>query len=234
MRAADYRLRVPRRARIVFEGLPHHVTQRGNNRQRVFFERGDNVKYLDLLHEHALRHGAEVIAYCLMPNHVHLVVVPSTPNGLQAVLKPVHGQFAQRINRMKLRKGHLWQGRFFSSALDASYLLNAVRYVELNPVRARLTGKAEDYPWSSAAMHCGLAKDPLVDRRPRSAVFDGIKDWSRWLAEGLAPDVIAELRRNASQNVPCGSDEFINQLESVVGQPLRYRPSGGQPKPTRK
>jgi len=208
--------------------VPHHVTQRGNNRQRVFFERGDNARYLDLLHEHARRQGVEVIAYCLMPNHIHLVMVPPDPKSLHAVLKPVHGQFAQRVNRMRSRRGHLWQDRFFSSPLDASYLLNAVRYVELNPVRANMITSAEDYPWSSAAAHCGLTSDPLVVPKPCSIAFAAIDDWSRWLAEGLAADIITELRRNTGQNLPCGSDEFVIQLERVAGRTLRYRPPGGQ------
>ncbi len=221
---------MPRCARIVFPGVPHHVTQRGNNRQRVFFCRGDRTRYLDLLREHAARQGVEVVAYCLMPNHIHLVGVPASAGSLHALLKPLHGQFAQRINRMRARVGHLWQGRYFSSPLDANYLLNAVRYVELNPVRAKITERAEDYAWSSAAAHCGLAKDPVVERTPRLRELAGIAEWARWLAEGLASDVIDQIRRNATQNIPCGSDEFICRLEAVAGRPLRYRSAGGQPK----
>ena len=222
---------MPRYARVVFPDVPHHVTQRGNNKQQVFFSRGDGIRYLDLLRAHAIRQRVEIVAYCLMPNHIHLVLVPAIANSLHALLKPVHGQFAQRINRMRTQTGHLWQGRYFSSPLDSNYLINAVRYVELNPVRAKMVARAEDYMWSSAAAHCGLTKDPVVERTPQLQELAGIEDWSEWLAEGLAADVLIEMRRNATQNLPCGSEEFVRRLEEVAGRQLRYRAAGGQRKP---
>lgn len=216
-----------RRARTVFPGLPHHVTQRGNHRQRVFFDGGDQAAYLGLLRDHATKYGVEVVAYCLMPNHVHHVVVPTSAVGLHKLFKAVHGQYAQRINRMRGESGHLWQGRFFSSALDAAYFLNAVRYVELNPVRAKIVARAETYPWSSAAAHCGNRADLVVDTVPRSTVLRQIGDWSRWLAEGLRDEAIHDLRRNGSQNLPCGNEAFIAQLEQLTGRPLQYKTHGG-------
>lgn len=218
---------MPRRARILFPGIPHHVTQRGNHRQRVFFAPGDHANYLSLLKEHATEHSVEVVAYCLMPNHVHLVVVPASADGLHRLFKSVHGRYAQRINRMREQTGHLWQGRYFSSALDTAYLLNAVRYVELNPVRAGLVDHAEDFDWSSAAVHCGLRRDSVVDAPPRPEVLARISDWSRWLAEGLAKDCLFILRRNGGQNLPCGSPEFVERLEKLAGVRLRYAPHGG-------
>jgi REP-associated tyrosine transposase len=225
---------VPRYVRIVFPGVPHHVTQRGNHRERVFFNRGDHAAYLGLLGMHAERFAVDIAAYCLMPNHVHLVVIPSNREGIHRTLKAVHGQYAQRVNRMKNQKGHLWQGRYFSSPLDADYFLNAVRYVELNPVRARMVVKAEDYAWSSAAAHCGLRKDPLVDPVPRSKLLAGIASWSKWLAEEFADDALATLRHHVGQNLPCGSAEFVAELERSAGRQLQFRPPGRQPnsKPT--
>src|SRR5262245_29370623 len=129
-----------------------------------------------------------------MPNHVHHIVVPTTADGLHRLFKSVHGRYAQRLNRLSQMKGHVWQGRYFSSPLDSSYFVNAVRYVELNPVRAGIVGRAEDHDWSSAAAHCGLRSDLVVDRIPRSAILAGISDWSRWLAAGIAADSIATLR----------------------------------------
>jgi putative transposase len=225
---------VPRHARIVFPDVPHHVTQRGNNRERVFFNRGDYMAYLALLREHAGQFAIEIIAYCLMPNHVHLVLLPSDRNGLHFALKAVHGQYAQRVNRMRDQKGHLWQGRYFSSPLDAEYLLNAVRYVELNPVRARMVSKAEDYAWSSAPAHCGLCNDSLVDRQPRSKSFSAIVDWSQWLAEKVTEEAFSILRQHGSQNLPCGSTEFVTQLERVARRKLRFRAPGRQPNPDSK
>ena len=206
--------------------MPHHVTQRGNHRDRVFFSPGDEETYLLLLQAHSLKQGIEVVAYCLMPNHVHLVVVPATENGLHIALRAVHSQYAQRVNRMRGQKGHLWQGRYFSSPLDTNYFRNAVRYVELNPVRARMVVKAEDYPWSSAAAHCGQRNDHVIQSEVRPTALAGIANWSRWLAEGITDESVNTLRRFASQNLPCGSMEFVASLEQIVGRQLRCRPQG--------
>ncbi len=221
---------VPRRARIVFPGVPHHVTQRGNHRERVFFGNGDPEAYLCLLHAHARRQNLAIFAYCLMPNHVHLVVVPSSPDGMHRAMRAVHSQYAQRINRMRDTTGHLWQGRYFSSPLDARYFVNAIRYVERNPVSGRLVSKAEDYAWSSAAAHCGLRADPLLESRQLSRALAGIANWSSWLSQGVAKDCRDLLRRNGRRNLPCGSDEFIAELERSAGCDLQFRAHGGQRK----
>jgi putative transposase len=226
---------MPRHVRVIFAGVPHHVTQRGNHRQHVFFRPGDQETYLRLLRDYASRHEIKVIAYCLMTNHVHLVVVPSTATGLHQALKAVHGQYAQRINRVHELKGHLWQGRYFSSALDPNYFRNAVRYVELNPLRAGLVHRAEDYCWSSAAAHCGLRQDPLLGGRPPTSAFADIADWSEWLAAGLSQEVSELLRRNSRTNLPCGSESFVDSLEKISGRRLRHQPAGrraGVPAPT--
>jgi putative transposase len=165
-----------------------------------------------------------------MLNHIHLVAIPASPSSLHALLKEVHGQHAQRVNRMRELKGHLWQGRYFSSALDSNYFVNAVRYVELNPVRAGLVCRAEDYAWSSAAAHCGARLDPLVEAKPRFVPFAGIKSWSAWLAEGIGYESLANLRDNSKRNLPCGSDHFINGLESAAGRPLTRQRPGPRPR----
>jgi len=209
-------------------GVPHHVTQRGNRRQLIFLSRGDESAYLTLLRDCATRYNIETIAYCLMPNHVHLVVIPSCSAGLHLALKSAHGRYAQRINRIKNQTGHFWQGRYFSSPLDADYFLNAVRYVELNPVRAGLVKEAEDYRWSSAAFHCGLRSDPIVKAQAQTRLLAGITNWSRWLADGISGDSVVTLRRHGSQNLPCGSSQFIAALEQSAGRKLRYRSPGRQ------
>jgi putative transposase len=138
---------MPRIARTVFAGLPYHITQRGNRREDVFFLNEDREVYLAWLQKYCAIHKVHVLAYCLMTNHVHLIVVPQQEDGLQGVLKPLHMRYAQRINRRQGWSGHLWQGRFFSSPLDEAYLWFCVRYVERNPVRAGMVEQAEDYPW---------------------------------------------------------------------------------------
>lgn len=217
-------------ARVVFPGIPHHVTQRGNHRREVFFERSDALAYLRLLRERTERHAIEVVAYCLMPNHVHLVLVPASTDALHRALKAVHGRFAQRVNRMRNRTGHLWQNRYYSAPLDPPHYLNAIRYVELNPVRAGMVARAPSYEWSSAAAHCELRHDPLVKRRPCSALIGDVVDWEAWLSAGLDAVTLDALRRHTRQNLPCGAPEFLDRLESIAGRSLRYRPRG---RPTR-
>ncbi len=153
---------MPRLARNVFSEIPHHITQRGNRREDIFFSKEDRLIYLEWLGDNSQKHGVEVLAYCLMANHFHLILKPDSQEGLQKVLKPLHMRYAQHINKLKGWKGHLWQGRFFSSALDDVYIWSAIRYVERNPVRAKMVTKAEDYPWSSAAFHCGLEENRLL------------------------------------------------------------------------
>jgi putative transposase len=155
-------------ARVVVPGYPHHVTQRGSRRQATFFREKDYQNYLTLMAQWCRRQRVSIWAYCLMPNHVHLVAVPETAEGLARAIGQAHRQHALMVNAREGWSGHLWQERFASFVMDESYLMAAVRYVELNPVRAGLTPFAEDYPWSSARAHLHLADDIL----PRLEVQD--------------------------------------------------------------
>lgn len=218
---------MPRLARTVCAELPHHITQRGNRREDVFFTDQDRQTYLDWLKDYAEKHKVDILAYCLMTNHIHLVAVPSTEQGLQQLLKPLHMRYAQRINRTRGWKGHLWQGRYYSSALDEDYFWAAIRYVERNPVRAKMVRKAENYPWSSARGHCGIREDNLLTQKVYwRRQMESIGDWSAWLAEGDEPDQLAVIRRNVEKGLPCGSDRFIQKLERMMGRALQYRPRG--------
>jgi putative transposase len=218
---------MPRLARSVFANVPHHITQRGNRREDVFFTEEDRNVYLTWLQEYAKKHKVDILAYCLMTNHIHLIAVPSNEEGLHKMLKPLHMRYAQRINRARGWKGHLWQGRFFSSALDEDYLWAAIRYVERNPIRARMAKKAENYRWSSASAHCGLNHDALLTTKPTwLKQYESIGDWSAWLAEGDDPENLEILRRNAQKGLPCGSQKFVRKLEKITGRILQYRPQG--------
>ncbi len=213
---------MPRIARFVSPRLPHHVTQRGNHRAEVFFSDADHQTYLALLREYTTQHQVSVLAYCLMPNHVHLVLVPAAKDGLQLALRPLHVRYAQRVNRAKGWRGHLFQGRFFASVLDEPHCWAAIRYVERNPVRARMVDRAESFRWSSARAHCGLRQDPVLNTQPEwQRQFAAIGNWSDWLAEGDDEQELDTLRKHAGKGLPCGSDEFIEQLESSSGRRLR-------------
>ena len=148
---------MPRVARIVVPGVPHHVTQRGNNRQTVFFSDDDRRFYLALLKENSERFRLPVWAYCLMPNHVHIVATPADEDSLAKGIGRTNFRYARHINRLRRRCGHLWQNRFYSCALEEVHLWWAVRYVERNPVRAGLVRLPWRYGWSSASAHLGGA-----------------------------------------------------------------------------
>jgi len=215
---------MPRIARAVIEGIPYHVTQRGNRREDIFFEDEDRKKYLTWLLEYSDKHGLKIWAYCLMSNHVHFIVVPQNRDTLERVMRPLHMRYAQYINSKNGWSGHLWQGRYFSSALDEKYLWGAIRYVERNPVRAGIVERSEDYLWSSAAAHCGIRDDGALSTDfPMSG---DIKDWPEWLREPDKREDIDILIRNTQKGLPCGSDSFVAKLERTLDRHLRFRPLG--------
>src|SRR5712672_1643494 len=125
-----------RLARVIVPDTPHHVTQRGNHRERVFFSDDDYRAYIDLITAAARSSRTAVWAWCLMPNHVHFVMVPSDEDGLRATFAEAHRRYTARIHARRKLTGHLWQGRFSSTAMDDAHVYAAIRYVVLNPVRA--------------------------------------------------------------------------------------------------
>ena len=216
-----------RLARVVAPGLPHHVTQRGNRRQETFFCAADYRTYLALMAEWCGRRGVEIWAYCLMPNHVHLIATPETEDGLRRAIGEAHRRYTLRINRREDWTGHLWQGRFISFPMDEAYLLSAARYVELNPVRARLARRAQDYPWSSAAAHLAGQDDRLVKTGPLLALVD---DWAEFLEDGLEASAAEALRRHERSGRPLGGERFLAALERRLGRLLAPQRRGPKPK----
>jgi putative transposase len=203
--------------------MPHHVTQRGNRRQPVFFCDSDYEYYLQLTTGYCRRFGVEVWAYCLMPNHVHLVLVPREAEALARTVAEVHRRYTCRINEREGWTGYLWQGRFASSVMDGPHTLAAVRYVELNPVRARLVARASEYRWSSARAHLDGRDDMLVRVEP---MLSAVGDWSEYLAQDGAEPEADELRRHVKTGRPLGSSTFIASIESLLGRPLQKRKPG--------
>ena len=217
---------MPRLARVVIPDTPYHVTQRGNRREDVFFCDEDREFYLALLKEYCQKYAVDVWAYCLMTNHIHLILRPSDSDGLQKVLKPLHMRYAQYINKKKGWKGHLWQGRFFSSALDEAYTHSAIRYVEQNPVRAKMVTHACDFPWSSARAHSGVLESELLAALPPEYNPAKSQDWSSYLDATIPAEHIDNLRRNIEKGLPCGSNSFVERLERLSNRSLTFRPVG--------
>ncbi len=209
---------MPRIARIVVPNYPHHITQRGNRRQPVFFNDGDYQIYINLMAEWCAHFKVEIWAYCLMPNHTHLIAVPSDETGLRMAIGEAHRRYTRHINIREGWKGHLWQERFASFPMDERYLLVSTRYVELNPVRANLVKKPEDYRWSSAIAHIKNKDDILVRV---SGVGEIVKDWNDFLSEPVKKEMEDKLMIHSSTGRPIGNGEFLKKLETDFSIPAQ-------------
>ena len=214
-----------RLARIVIPGLPHHVTQRGNRREAIFFEDGDHEIYRDLLAEQTLKAGVEVWAYCLMPNHVHLILKPGKSDALGKAVGETHRRYTNFINARGRWTGHLFQSRFGSVPMDFTHLMRTVRYVSLNPVRARFVPRAEDWKWSSVRAHLAGVDDELVAVRP---ILDRIANFADLLRDEADED-FSELRRSEGSGRPLGTPEFVTGLERLLGRNIARRSPGRKP-----
>jgi putative transposase len=215
-------------ARLVLPGVPHHVTQRGNRRGTTFFGDDDYRLYRALLAESAAKAGAEVWAYCLMPNHVHVILVPADADGLRRTFAELHRRYTAHVNARNRWTGHLWQGRFGSAAMNEAHLFAAARYVSLNPVRARLAARAEDWPWSSARAHLAGRTDGVVNVAPLLARID---DFAAFLSEPFDEDAAyLALRRAETIGRPLGDADWIAHLERAHGRTLALRKRGRKPR----
>ena len=194
---------------------------------KTFLSDEDYAAYLDLVADGCRAAGTEVWAYCLMPDHVHLVLVPSHADGLRAGLGEAHRRYTRRINLRDGWRGYLWQGRFHSFVVDEPHLLAAARYVELNPVRAGLVAAPADWPWSSARAHLAGRDDRLVTVGP---MLERAADWPGLLAGGLAEAELERLRRHGRTGRPCGAGDWIEQLERQTGRTLKPRKPGPKPR----
>jgi putative transposase len=215
--------------RVVVVDVPHHVTQRGNARQVIFTQDADRTTYLELLRRYSDLYGLSLLGYCLMSNHVHLIAVPRSQMAMASTLKHTHGRYAAYWNARQSSSGHVWQGRFYSCPLDEAHLWEALRYAELNPVRAALVAVAEQWPWSSAALHCGLTpQSDGLDLEPWNQRWTAT-EWQAYLADGASAGKCAELRRCTYTGRPLGSPEFVQNLEHSTLRLLAPR-KGGRPK----
>jgi putative transposase len=217
-----------RLARIAVVNIPHHVTQRGNARKFILATDAERLVYLDLLRKYVQMHELLLLGYCLMSNHVHLVIVPREADALAQALKQTHGRYASYWNATHASSGHVWQGRFYSCPLDSHHLWIALRYAELNPVRAGLVQRAESWPWSSAAEHLGFAKpDSCLEMETWSRRWSS-ESWREYLATPQTDAELAAIRRSTHTGRPLGSSEFTQSLEKVTLRRLTPQ-KGGRP-----
>ena len=212
-----------RTARLVVPGLPHHVTQRGNRRLPVFFSDADYRMYLMLLAESCAKAKTEVWAYCLMPNHVHLILAPSHEDGLRAAVADTHRRYTRHVNAREAWRGHLWQSRFSSFVMDEAHLLMAARYIEQNPVRAKLARTARAWKWSSARAHLTAKDDEVVRVQP---LLDLVDDWKAFLADGVSEADLAAIRSHERTGHPLGGEPFFKKLQKHFGRDVKPRAPG--------
>lgn len=211
-----------RLARVVVPDIPHHITQRGNRRQSVFFSNNDKTEYMSFLKEEAAKNKVLIWAWCLMDNHVHFIAVPSTEESLARTFGDTHKRYTRMINFREKWRGYLWQGRFSSFPMDEPYLFSAVRYIERNPVEAGMVNRAEDYPWSSAKAHVYRTSDALLSP---SFLAERIQDWAEYLR---TPDEKQTKRfdRHSKTGRPMGDEGFLHRLEQLTGRVLQKAKPG--------
>jgi len=216
-----------RLARVVIPGIPQHIVQRGNRRQKVFFNPEDKQAYLEILEEQCRDFGVKIWAYCLMDNHVHLIAVPQEDESLARGIGETNRLYTRRIHFRKGWRGYLWQGRFLSCPMDETYLYASVRYVEQNPVRAGMVKKAEDYPWSSARAHVYWDRTESEGLLSDFYLLDEINDWREYLVEG--EDKREKLGAGLRTGRPMGNPDFLKRLELISGRILTKRKPGPKP-----
>ena len=224
---------MPRVARVVIADVAHHVTQRGNGRQFILATDAERLVYLDLVRQAVRVHELSVVGYCLMSNHVHLVVIPRRTEALAEAFHQVHGRYASYWNLAHTSSGHAWQGRFYSCPLDPGHLWTVLRYAELNPMRAGMVAEAVAWPWSSAAAHCGTADpDACLDMSMWRQTWSGVS-WRKFLEQGESEAELRAIRRCTHSGRPLGPAEFTRALEERTQRHLTPTRRGRPPKPPR-
>ena len=217
---------MPRIARLVIPDVPHHITQRGNYKQNIFFGDSDRVKYLSLVAECVKMQGVDVLAYCLMSNHIHFVVVPYQSDSLGIMFNQISMRYSQYFNRKLGKRGHLWQDRYYSCPMDNDHLYEVLRYIENNPVRAGIVKSAEKYRWSSAKAHISneIENDDILT--DYSKHLQKIDNWKEYLLKNSNQKKISNILKCTLNGRPAGNKQFIKELESKTDRNLRIKPMG--------
>jgi putative transposase len=216
---------MPRIARVIAPDFPHHIVQRGNRSQNVFFVKKDYIEYLQLLHTHAKRFKTNILAYCLMPNHVHIIAVPEQKESLAQAIGETHRKYTRIINERHNWRGYLWQGRFSSYVLDEPYLLAAARYILLNPVKAGIVKCPQDYQWSSIKHHLKKEKSPIIND---IFLTDIISDWEEFLQQKVNENDIKLFKLHERTGRPLGQSVFIEKLGKNLNRDFKKRKPGRQ------
>lgn len=217
---------MPRKRRVVLPGVLHHLTQRGNNRRDVFYDDADRVLYLSLLTHYAREYGMELLGYCLMTNHIHLLARPRVPSSFAKALGRTHCDYARWLHTRRRESGHLWQNRFFSCPIEPDFTWAVLAYIERNPVRASLVKQAEFWPWSSAREHLGSRHSEWLSLDVWSNTWTP-RSWRAALQDGIAEAALQSRMQEATQaGRPLGGLNFIQECETRSGVPLQKQKPG--------
>ncbi len=218
---------MPRIARLVVPGYPHHITQRGNYRQNIFSDDTDRRRYLNLVADYSQKFRLKLLAYCLMDNHVHFIVMPDSEESIADTFHIVHTVYSQYFNKKNSVTGHLLQGRYYSCVLDERHLLAAARYVERNPVRVKTVKDPTGYIWSSARGHAAVSNHDIINT---DSLFDYIEikqnKWKDFINQSDDPDEVSVIRKCTASGRPLGNNIFVQKLEKISGQILHALPVG--------
>lgn len=218
---------MPRIARVVAVGLPHHITQRGNYQQDVFLNADDRRQYLAWIREYSTKYGLSILAYCLMQNHVHFIAIPKETDSLARVFNTAHMRYSQYFNRKLKQRGHLWQGRFYSCILDESHLMLAARYIERNPVRAGFVKKPWQWSWSSAVSHTNEKDIGLIELGDLFWIISmSCGSWRKYIDSAEEENFLQTIRKHTFTGRPLGTKTFIEKLETKFGRRLCALPTG--------
>lgn len=215
---------MPRTARIVIPEVPHNVTQHGNNYQYILKSDTFKKKYIELLKYKSNLNEMYILSYCLMDNHVHFVVIPHYSYSMARTFGQTNMMFSQYYNKITGYKGHVWQDRFYSCPMDREHLYEAIRYVEMNPVRANIVKEPMDYKWSSARGHINKIKDPLITGK--HDIVDDIDDWYNYLLNNPDENMMKSIQNGTQKGIPAGDEVFISKIEKLIRKSFKINPVG--------
>ncbi|MFC1809855.1 transposase [Candidatus Omnitrophota bacterium] len=214
---------MPRQSRIIVPNVAHHVTQRGNYGIAVFLDEGDYLTYCSHINHYSRKYNVKILAYCLMTNHVHFIVIPPHEESLARMFNTAHMRYSQHMNKKNKERGHLWQGRFFSCIMDEDHIMRGVRYIERNPVRAKMVRHAGKYRWSSAGAHMGKREADINLYKGLTVV--GEEEWSDYVRSS-DDEMYNEMKIKTQKGLVIGSESFRVKMEKILGRTLVVRDKG--------
>ncbi|TAN59817.1 transposase [bacterium] len=223
---------MPRQPRLIVAGYPHHIILRGNNRNAVFYNDTDRRFFLKCLKAAKEKTKSKIYAYCLMTNHLHLLLEPSSEDGAGDLIQSLGRRYVRYINQAYKRTGTLWEGRFKSSLISRDeYLLSCARYIELNPVRAKMAGSPKDYPWSSFGFRAEGRPDELLDEDP---VYKGLGatpserqvNYKEWFKRSASEEELSSIRNAVQKGGIFGNKGFFDRVAQLKGRDVVLRPRG--------